>query len=108
MSISAPAEQRPAISVVIVSYNVRDLLENCLQSLYTALSGVAHEVFVIDNRSDDGTVEMVQQRFPQALMIANDDNLGFARANNLALARARGETILLLNPDTLVQEDTIS
>ncbi|MFZ1730190.1 MAG: glycosyltransferase [Bacteroidota bacterium] len=108
MSMSAIAEQRPAISVVIVSYNVRDLLESCLQSLYTALSGISHEVFVVDNRSDDGTVEMVRQRFPQALMIANDDNLGFARGNNLALSRATGETLLLLNPDTLVQEDTVS
>lgn len=106
--MSAPAEQRPAISVVIVSYNVRDLLENCLQSLYSALSGITHEVFVVDNRSDDGTVEMVRRRFPQALLIANDENLGFARANNLALAEARGETLLLLNPDTLVQEDTVA
>ncbi len=107
MSTSASAEQRPAISVVIVSYNVRDLLENCLQSLYTALTGITHEVYVVDNRSDDGTVEMVRQRFPQATLIANEENLGFARANNLALSRASGETLLLLNPDTLVQEDTI-
>ena len=98
----------PAISVVIVSYNVRDLLENCLHSLNSALDGIPAEVFVVDNNSDDGTVDMVRQRFPSVLLIANDDNLGFARANNLALARARGEYLLLLNPDTLVQEDTIA
>lgn len=108
MNPSATAEIRPAISVVIVSYNVRDLLENCLHSLYSALSGLSHEVFVVDNHSDDGTVEMIRRRFPAVLLIANEENLGFARANNLALARARGETMLLLNPDTLVQEDTIS
>lgn len=102
------AEQRPEISVIIVSYNVRDLLESCLQSLYTALAGISHEVFVVDNRSDDGTVEMVRRRFPEVLLIASEENLGFARGNNLALARARGETLLLLNPDTLVQEDTVS
>lgn len=102
------AEQRPEISVIIVSYNVRDLLESCLQSLYTALTGIRHEVFVVDNRSDDGTVEMVGRRFPRVSLIASEENLGFARGNNLALAAARGEIILLLNPDTLVQEDTIS
>ena len=104
----ADADPRPDISVVIVSYNVRDLLESCLQSLYTALTDIPHEVFVVDNRSDDGTVEMVRQRFPQVSLIASEENLGFARGNNLALAKARGRTLLLLNPDTLVQEDTVS
>lgn len=108
MNPSTPAVPRPAISVVIVSYNVRDLLESCLQSLATALMNTPHEVFVVDNRSDDGTVEMVQHRFPDVLLIANRENLGFARANNLALASARGEILLLLNPDTLVQEDSIA
>lgn len=98
----------PAISVIIVSYNVRDLLENCLHSLFSAVEGSSAEIFVVDNSSDDGTVDMVRQRFPSVQLIANDENLGFARANNLALARARGETLLLLNPDTLVQEDTIA
>lgn len=105
--MSTDSHSAPAISVIIVSYNVRDLLENCLHSLNSALEGIPAEVFVVDNKSDDGTVEMVRQRFPSVLLIANDDNLGFARANNLALARARGAHLLLLNPDTLVQEDTI-
>lgn len=99
---------RPDISIVIVSYNVRDLLENCLYSLYSALDGISHEVFVVDNDSDDATVEMVRTRFPAVDLIASEENLGFARANNLALARAQGRTLLLLNPDTLVQEDTVA
>ncbi|MBR9975534.1 MAG: glycosyltransferase family 2 protein, partial [Bacteroidetes bacterium] len=102
------AGARPDISVVIVSYNVRDLLESCLQSLYTALAGISHEVFVVDNRSDDGTVDMLRHRFPQVSLIASEKNLGFAGGNNLALAHASGELLLLLNPDTLVQEDTVS
>ena len=102
------ATPRPDISVIIVSYNVRDLLESCLQSLYTALNGIPHEVFVVDNRSDDGTVDMVRQRFPEVSLIASENNLGFAGGNNLALSRARGAHLLLLNPDTLVQEDTVS
>lgn len=106
--MSTAPQSAPAISVIIVSYNVRDLLENCLHSLNSSLEGIPAEVFVVDNNSDDGTVDMVRQRFPSVLLIANDDNLGFARANNLALARARGEFLLLLNPDTLVQEDTIT
>jgi len=106
--MSTETQPDPVISIIIVSYNVRDLLENCLHSLDSALEGIPAEVFVVDNNSDDGTVDMVRQRFPSVLLIANDDNLGFARANNLALARAQGKYLLLLNPDTLVQEDTIA
>ncbi|MCB2205676.1 glycosyltransferase [bacterium] len=103
MSVSTPD-----ISIVVVSYNVRDLLENCLYSLYSALEGISHEIFVVDNDSTDATVDMVRQRFPDVEMIASQENLGFARGNNLALARARGKYLLLLNPDTLVQEDSIT
>jgi len=100
-------DQRPDISIIIVSYNVRDLLESCLHSVYSSLAGISHEIFVVDNNSDDGTVEMLRQRFPEVLLTANKDNVGFAKANNVALARARGRYLLLLNPDTLLQEDTL-
>ncbi len=100
-------ELRPEISIVIVSYNVRDLLENCLHSVESALDGLRGEVFVVDNDSDDGSVDMVRQRFPGVKLIDSGENLGFARGNNLALREARGEYLLLLNPDTLVQEDTL-
>jgi O-antigen biosynthesis protein len=97
----------PRISVVIVNYNVRDLLESCLHSVVSALEAVPGEILVVDNASDDGSADMVRQKFPGAVLIESDRNLGFARANNLALARARGAYLLLLNPDTLVQEDTL-
>jgi GT2 family glycosyltransferase len=96
------------ISVVIVNYNVREFLNNALISLYKALDGYSSEVFVVDNASDDGSVELVQKNFPQVHLIANTGNVGFAKANNQALARSSGKYILLLNPDTLVQEDTFS
>jgi len=94
------------ISVVIVNYNVRDFLNNALVSVYKALEGLEGEVFVVDNASDDGSCEMVIQSFPQAHLIANDVNVGFAKANNQALSLSRGKYLLLLNPDTIVQEDT--
>jgi hypothetical protein len=94
------------LSVIIVNYNVRQFLENSLTSIYRALVGIEAEVFVVDNASDDGSVEMVKAKFPQVRLIENTANVGFARANNIALRQARGRYILLLNPDTVVQEDT--
>ena len=94
------------ISVVVVNYNVRDFLQHALTSLQKALRGIRSEILVVDNGSDDGSVEMLRRRFPSVQVIANDQNLGFARANNQALRRARGRYFLLINPDTVVQEDT--
>jgi GT2 family glycosyltransferase len=96
----------PQLSVIIVSYNVKYFLRQCLQSVERALEGLAGEVWVVDNASVDGSVEMVKQEFPGVRLIVNDTNLGFAKANNQAIRQARGEYILLLNPDTIVQEDT--
>ncbi len=95
------------LSVIIVNYNVRQFLENTLTSLLRAMEGVVGEVFVVDNASDDGSVEMVKTKFPRVCLIQNRENVGFARANNLALKRATGKHLLLINPDTIVQEDTI-
>ncbi len=101
------------LSVIIVNYNVRDFLENALVSIEKALDGrlrdgrrISGEVFVVDNASDDGSVELIQKRFPKVHLIENKENVGFAKANNLAIERARGEYLLLINPDTIVQEDT--
>lgn len=94
------------LSIVIVNYNVERFLEQCLQSVYRALNGIAAEVFVVDNASVDGSVEMVKEKFPQAILMANRDNLGFSKANNQAIRKAKGEYVLLLNPDTVVEEDT--
>jgi len=95
------------ISVVIVNYNVEYFLEQCLLSVSKALEHVEGEVFVVDNNSKDNSVEMVRKKFPEYRLIANKDNVGFSKANNQAIARAKGRYILLLNPDTLIEEDTL-
>lgn len=94
------------LSVIMVNYNVRDFLHHALDSLQKALKGIRAEIIVVDNASDDGSVQMVRQRFPSVLLLPNKSNLGFAKANNIALKRARGKYLLLINPDTVVQEDT--
>lgn len=91
-----------AASVVVVTYRCRDVARACLASLYEGTGGVSFEVIVVDNASGDGTVEMVREEFPQARLFALEDNIGFGQAVNLAAERARGEYLLLLNPDTVV------
>ncbi|MFC1687731.1 glycosyltransferase family 2 protein [Patescibacteria group bacterium] len=90
------------LSIIIVSWNVKELLKNCLHSVFQYPSSGSFEVFVVDNASHDGTHEMVKKYFPSVRMISNADNKGFARANNQAIKDAQGELILLLNPDTEV------
>lgn len=94
------------LSIVIVNYNVQHFLEQCLHSVYQALNNIEAEVWVVDNNSVDGSVEMVQEKFPQVKLVASKDNLGFSKGNNLAIKKSTGEYVLLLNPDTLVEEDT--
>lgn len=94
------------LSVVIVSYNVRSYLEECLKSVQEALEGIEGEVFVVDNHSDDDSVEVVRREYPWVNLIVNLENLGFAKANNQAIRRTQGEYVLLLNPDTVVTQDT--
>lgn len=95
------------LSVVIVSYNVKYYLEQCLLSLQKAAAGIAVEVYVVDNHSKDGSAEYLSQRFPDIHIIACNHNLGFARANNLALRQCVGEYVLLLNPDTVLGEEVL-
>ena len=92
----------PELSICIVSWNTRDLLDGCLRSIREAPDRIAREVIVVDNASADGTAAMVEQRHPEVILIANDDNAGFAAANNQALRRARGSLKLVLNPDIIV------
>ncbi len=96
------------LSVIIVNYNVKYFLEQCLHSVQKAFGKLEGEVWVVDNNSVDGSVEMVQQKFSTVKIIANTDNKGFSKANNQAIRQANGEYILLLNPDTVVEEDTFS
>ncbi|MFN3343882.1 MAG: glycosyltransferase [Flavobacteriales bacterium] len=94
------------LSVIIVNYNVEYFLEQCLNSVIAASKGIAVEVFVVDNNSVDGSCAMVKRRFPEVQLIENQFNAGFSKANNQAMTLAKGEYILLLNPDTVVEEDT--
>lgn len=107
MTAKTRSKNLPQLSIIIVSYNVREFLDHALTSLQKAMKGIRGEVIVVDNASDDESVEMVRRRYPAVTVIANRSNLGFAKANNLALQRARGTYLLLLNPDTVVQEDTL-
>ena len=95
------------LSVVIVSYNVRLLLEECLKSVEKAMTGIDGEIFVVDNRSTDDSVAYLEPRFPNVHFIANKENVGFARANNMAIRLSQAEYVLLLNPDTVVYENTL-
>lgn len=94
------------LSIVIVNYNVAYFLEQCLRSVYEAVQGIESEIFVVDNHSVDNSLEMLRENFPWVRLIANEENVGFAKANNQAIRMASGEYVLLLNPDTIVQSDT--
>lgn len=93
------------LSVIIVNYNVRAYLEQCLRTVQEALKGVDGDVFVVDNMSTDGSVEMVREKFPDVKLMANAENVGFSRANNQAIRASNADYVLLLNPDTVVGED---
>lgn len=95
------------LSIIIVSYNVKHYLDQCLDSVRRALQGVEAEVVVVDNHSRDGSVEFLQRRHPDVRFIASRHNLGFARANNLAIRQTESDYVLLLNPDTVVGETTL-
>lgn len=98
----------PQISVVIVNYNVKYFLELCLYSVRQASRMLDVEVIVVDNNSQDGSCEMVRELFPEVKLIANRDNPGFGKANNQAIRVAKGQFVLLLNPDTIITENTLA
>jgi GT2 family glycosyltransferase len=95
------------LSVVIVSYNTKKLLEGCIKSVLSHRDEVSLEVIVVDNNSRDGSAEMVEKKYPKAKLVVNSENLGFAKANNLARNIAKGEFILFLNSDTVVHRETL-
>lgn len=94
-----------SLSIIIVNWNGLELLRACLNSVYASRLITKPEVFVVDNASSDGSPEMVEREFPQVRLISNNDNVGFAKANNQALTLASSDYVVLLNPDTLVPED---
>ncbi len=95
------------VSIVIVSYNVRPLLTECIDSVRLALTGLNGDIIVVDNCSKDDTVEYLQKHYSDVQLIINKENVGFARANNQAIRQTDSEYVLLLNPDTIVYEPTI-
>ncbi|PIV50569.1 hypothetical protein CO115_01290 [Candidatus Falkowbacteria bacterium CG_4_9_14_3_um_filter_36_9] len=95
------------LSIIIVSWNVKEKLKENLKALYNSRGEFKFKVFVVDNNSSDKTVDMVEKEFPQAKLIANPKNFGFAKSNNQAIKIANGDFILLLNPDMMVEEDTL-
>src|SRR5947209_20470157 len=97
----------PDLSIVIVNYNTRQLLLDCLESIYRTNQGISLECIVVDNVSSDGSVEAVRQRFPQAQIIANEKNTYFSAGNNQGIERARGRYVLALNPDTAIKGATL-
>jgi GT2 family glycosyltransferase len=103
----------PDVSIIIVNYNVEHFLEQCLRSVGRAVNdleakGHSAEVFVVDNRSVDGSCAMVAQKFPDVQLMALEENVGFSKGNNVAIRASKGRWVLLLNPDTVVKEDTFS
>ncbi len=94
------------LSIIIVNYNVKAFLQNCLISILKAVENIPNEIIVVDNASDDGSIELIEKNFPEVILIKSDRNLGFSSANNLALRQSRGKYICLINPDTIVQENT--
>lgn len=96
------------LSVIIVNYNVKYFLEQCLCSVQKAVQGIETEILVVDNASTDGSRDYLQQKFPAVQFLWSDVNSGFARANNLALQQAKGTYVLFLNPDTVVAEDSFT
>lgn len=94
------------LSIVIVNYNVKHFLDQCLLSVRKAIDGIDAEVFVVDNNSVDGSVKMLREKYPDIRLIANKTNTGFSKANNQAIRESKGEYVLLLNPDTVVEDDT--
>lgn len=96
------------LSVIILNYNVRYFLEQCVLSVQKALEGIDGEIIVVDNNSSDASCTMMQRKFPEIKFIANKENLGFPKGNNIGVAQAKGEFLCILNPDTVVAEDTFS
>ena len=95
------------LSIIIVNWNTKNYLEQCLQSIFERTKGIEYEVFVVDNASTDGSAQMVKEKFTQVKLIENKENLGFAKANNQALSQSHSKYLLLLNNDTAILPNSI-
>src|ERR1700761_6174204 len=105
-SLMADAGKDLDLTIIIVSYQTRDMTLACIRSVIEQ-TATSYEIIVLDNGSTDGSADAIRRNFPNITLIASEENLGFARANNVAAARARGRRLLLLNPDTVVLDHAI-
>jgi GT2 family glycosyltransferase len=96
------------VSICIVTYHARDFLRDSLRSIYAAVDSISFEIIVVDNHSEDGTLDMLRKEFPEVQLLINQQNTGYTRPNNQAIRVSQGRTILLINPDTLVEPNTIT
>ncbi len=96
------------LSICIVNWNTKELLRQCLKSIYKKTVGIDFDIIVVDNASQDGSVEMLREEFPQCTAIGSNDNLGFSKANNLAIKKTKGKYILFLNPDTELKTNALA
>ena len=96
------------VSIIIVNYNVRYFAEQCLRSVLAARGDLTIEIFLVDNASADKSIEHLKPLFPEVIFIANKENVGFGKANNMALSQAKGKYLLVVNPDTILQEDSLA
>lgn len=96
------------LSVIILNYNVRYFLELCLQSVVAATKNINSEIIVVDNKSSDDSCQMVKTKFPEVKLIKNEENFGFSKGNNIGVKEAKGEYLCILNPDTVVSEQTFT
>ena len=99
--------RRARLSIIIVNYNAVHYLDNCLNSIYTETKKVPFDIWVVDNNSKDESVSMIRREYPSINLIENEENIGFAKANNDAISKSTGDYILLLNPDTLILKNAI-
>jgi len=95
------------LSIIIVSYNTKDFIKECLKSIRITSKGFIYEIIVVDNVSSDGTSQMVKEEFPDVITIKSRENLGFSKANNLGVQKSKGKYVLFLNPDTVVYKNTL-
>ena len=98
---------KTTLSIIIVNYNAEKLLKNCIESIYNETREITFDIWVVDNNSSDNSVAMINENFPEVNLLQNADNVGFARANNMAIVKAKTDYVLLLNPDTIICNQAI-
>ena len=95
------------LSIIVVNWNTREILDKCLASIYSSQTTISYDIWVVDNNSSDGSVQMIDKKFPNTHVITNETNAGFARGNNQAIMESSADYVMLLNPDTIIEENVL-